>query len=271
MAASRVGSVVRGGSGSAGSHATTLPQTPTAGNLLLAAMASTRAGTLTDETLSGWTRLGSGVRTRASVDCLVSLFGKWSVGGESAPAIVHSAAATCSWTTEEWAGLDGNFPAGIPEAATMGDLSSGGTTVFNQDETADSNNEWVFAVLGGRASAGGDILSAWDASDLTASSPTTQSSNTAAVYTAHGSIATAATVKNFTATAKASSQGSATAGLIVVGFALAGGGPPALVLPDVMVGGAEDPVAALSVMAAGARDAAADVGLMSGGARLPLV
>jgi len=267
MSAARVGTVVRGGGGAATFHATSFPQAPTSGNLLLLAISSNRTTSAPVETVTDWTLLGSGSFSRAGVFTTISLFGKWSNGGESAPTITHSGSSTCTWTMEEWSGLAGTFPSGIPEdwSSTFANLSSGGTTTVNVNETADVDNEWVFVLFGGRISGAGDMLSAWDATDLVASSPTTATGRSAALYTATGAISTAAAVKNFEATAKASSQGDAVCGIGAVGFAVAGGGP-VIQTPAVIRTGVEDEVAVSSVIRSGARDAATGLAVIRSGA-----
>lgn len=257
MAAARVGTSLRGGSSSAAtSHAAAYPQTPTAGSILTLAVSSTRSSSAVLDSIAttGWILAWQVSGSRGTTYNCTSFFVKVAVGGDAVPTISHSASATTTYIAEEWSGLDPALPTSAlwPLTGSFTSLSSGGTTAFNTDRTAESANEFELAIFGGRGGGSNTIWSAWDATDLTASSLTTSVNRNAQVFTAYGSIAADDEVKNFTATAAASSDGGAQATLGIVGFALPGGGPPPAELPfAVDTAGTPRPLTVLGVPDAG--------------------
>lgn len=154
MVAARVGSIQTGGNSTAStSISVTLPNTATAGNLLIVGLSLGKASDVGDPTCtsSGWTLLGNGWQQPGIESGGAYFMGKIAAGGETSVTFTTSPSTQVSWGAQEWSGLNlSPFPVGPTAPATYGGNTNDSGTLTSNTRTTATPNEVVFSIFAGR-------------------------------------------------------------------------------------------------------------------------
>jgi hypothetical protein len=124
-----------------------LPQTPTAGNLLIAIVTTNSPSTTpTCTTPAGWTP-GPVQKSTAGTSRLGHFtFWKLATGGEANPAFTFNVTQQGGVVIQEWAGLDPTAPHLADSAGAQ--VAGSGTFTLTDALTTTTANEWVFSTVG---------------------------------------------------------------------------------------------------------------------------
>jgi hypothetical protein len=124
-----------------------LPQTPTAGNLLIAIVTTGSPSTTpTCTTPTGWTAGPVQKSTSGTSRLGHFTFWKLATGSEANPAFVFNVTQQGGVVTQEWAGLDASAPHLADSAGAQ--VSGSGSITLTDGITTTTANEWVFTTVG---------------------------------------------------------------------------------------------------------------------------
>lgn len=166
MAVAQVGTIAKGGAASGASPQTvTLPNTATAGNVLIVAVAGSASGTRTFSTPAGWTALNSGTAAGTSAGML-AVFGFVASGGETSVSVAWTGGnMVFGYRAIELSGIDSVSPFAGPAAPNaVTTTSAGPSTLTAATRTSATAGEYLLSFLGGRGPAAG-LTHAWDGAE----------------------------------------------------------------------------------------------------------
>jgi hypothetical protein len=147
VAPKRAGKPVSTVINTASSITAALPQTPTAGNLLIAVVTvGGPSATPTCTTPTGWTAGPVQKATSGAVRLGHFTFWKLATGSETNPAFTFNVTLQGGVVIQEWSGLDSSAPHLADSTGTQ--TAGSGTLTLTDAITTTTANEWVFTVVG---------------------------------------------------------------------------------------------------------------------------
>jgi hypothetical protein len=149
----------------------TLPQTPTAGNLLIAlAQFNGSSTTPSCSTPAGWTPGPFQRATTGTNRFGLFLFWKLATGSESNPTFTVVSGEQGGIVIQEWAGLDATTPHLADSVGAQ--VAGSGTVTLTDAITTTTANEWVFTAIGSVAQINQMSPLTWTLPELSFDAPT---------------------------------------------------------------------------------------------------